>query len=244
MVESSWRARETKGKRGRPEKTYRLSDKLLGENFDLLADMILATWLQTLPAPKRASAVQALAEGMTGQIGRIEANLGPAKRLVQLTEKLNGLHYQARWEAGAEGPRDCARSLPVCGHHREASGTMQDGCCHLGQVNWMRKWSNYPKSSQARGRCYIAYLPSESRESHLLDQTEREASLGRAIDIFGERRIMTCAARITSAVADSVRSSSACLANLDHRGSMSLHSEILEQPERLERLLRIPTRHR
>ncbi len=33
------------------------------------------------------------------------ANLPVTKRLVLLVEKLNEMHYQARWEAGAEGPR-------------------------------------------------------------------------------------------------------------------------------------------
>ncbi len=96
---------EAKGKRGRPEKIYRLSDKLVGESFDVLADAILVSWLQSLPVPKQESAVHALAERVTDRIGKIDGNLPPAKRLVELTEKLNGLHYQARWEAGAQGPR-------------------------------------------------------------------------------------------------------------------------------------------
>jgi len=33
------------------------------------------------------------------------ANLPITKRLARLVEKLNEMHYQARWEAGAEGPR-------------------------------------------------------------------------------------------------------------------------------------------
>jgi predicted ArsR family transcriptional regulator len=27
------------------------------------------------------------------------------RRLVSVVERLNGMHYQSRWEAGAEGPR-------------------------------------------------------------------------------------------------------------------------------------------
>jgi predicted ArsR family transcriptional regulator len=96
---------EATGKRGRPDKTYRLSDRLLGENFDLLADMMLVTWLQALSLPKREAAVRAVAERLAAQIGKIDLNQAPVKRLVQLTEKLNGMHYQARWEAGAQGPR-------------------------------------------------------------------------------------------------------------------------------------------
>jgi predicted ArsR family transcriptional regulator len=43
-----------------------------------------------------------------------------AKRLSMLVEKLNEMHYQARWEAGAEGPRvifgRCPYAKVIDGH--------------------------------------------------------------------------------------------------------------------------------
>jgi predicted ArsR family transcriptional regulator len=48
------------------------------------------------------------------------ANLPIPKRLVLLVEKLDEMHYQARWEAGAEGPRvifgRCPYAKVIDGH--------------------------------------------------------------------------------------------------------------------------------
>jgi predicted ArsR family transcriptional regulator len=48
------------------------------------------------------------------------SNLPVAKRLVLLVEKLDEMHYQARWEAGAEGPRvifgRCPYAKVIDGH--------------------------------------------------------------------------------------------------------------------------------
>ncbi len=82
--------------RGRPEKMYSLSQAALGDNLANLADAILSV------------------EGYRFQVGDVAnkilppapfANLPITKRLALLIEKLNAMHYQARWEAGAEGPR-------------------------------------------------------------------------------------------------------------------------------------------
>ncbi len=96
---------ESKGKRGRPDKMYRLSEKVLGEGFEMLSEALITTWLDGLPVSKQEAALGALAGAVTAQIGKPDDSLPATKRLVQLTEKLSGAHYQARWEAGAEGPR-------------------------------------------------------------------------------------------------------------------------------------------
>jgi predicted ArsR family transcriptional regulator len=84
--------------RGRPEKLFSLSQSALGDNLSALADALLT-------------------EAGLGQVLKVEnvanrlldstqfTNLPIAKRLTLLVEKLNEMHYQARWEAGAEGPR-------------------------------------------------------------------------------------------------------------------------------------------
>jgi predicted ArsR family transcriptional regulator len=49
-------------------------------------------------------------------------NLPVSKRLALLVEKLNEMHYQARWEAGADGPRVLFGRCPyaaVIGKHPE-----------------------------------------------------------------------------------------------------------------------------
>jgi predicted ArsR family transcriptional regulator len=82
--------------RGRPEKVYTLSPALAGDNLAALAAALLSVEGQT-------SKVEELA----GSILPTEpfTNLPIPKRLALLVEKLNEMHYQSRWEAGAEGPR-------------------------------------------------------------------------------------------------------------------------------------------
>lgn len=82
--------------RGRPEKVYSLSQAVLGDNLSALADAVLSEAGTTLNM--EAVARQILdANQFTG--------LSMNRRLALLVEKLNEMHYQARWEAGAGGPR-------------------------------------------------------------------------------------------------------------------------------------------
>lgn len=94
-----------RGKRGRPEKSYRLSDQVAGENLAMLSEIVLSTWLEALTDAEGEAAMRTLAARLRERIGAMDAGLPAPKRVVQLTERLNTLHYQARWEAGAEGPR-------------------------------------------------------------------------------------------------------------------------------------------
>jgi predicted ArsR family transcriptional regulator len=82
--------------RGRPEKMYSLSGAALGDNLPALAGAILA---------ETGSKVSM--EAVAGHLLDVREFAGQSihKRLALLIEKLNGMHYQARWEAGAGGPR-------------------------------------------------------------------------------------------------------------------------------------------
>jgi len=82
--------------RGRPEKVYSLSDALEGDNLSVLAEALLAIEDQRLQVERLAGYILDANQF---------ANLPISKRLALLVEKLNEMHYQARWEAGAEGPR-------------------------------------------------------------------------------------------------------------------------------------------
>ena len=88
-------------KRGRPVKVYRLSDKSLGDNLSILASALL----KKIPTSKRQRDMHSLALELADEIGRTNPNDLFAKRINHLTDKLNEMQYQARWEAGAEGPR-------------------------------------------------------------------------------------------------------------------------------------------
>jgi predicted ArsR family transcriptional regulator len=82
--------------RGRPEKMYSLSAAALGDNLPALTNALLTEAGSRLNVDAVASRIL-----NAGQF----ANLPVTKRLVLLVEKLDEMHYQARWEAGAEGPR-------------------------------------------------------------------------------------------------------------------------------------------
>ena len=82
--------------RGRPEKVYSLSDAALGDNLSALAEAVLTVAGSSLNLEAVASLI--LDESLfVGQ--------SMNRRLALLVEKLNEMHYQARWEAGAGGPR-------------------------------------------------------------------------------------------------------------------------------------------
>ncbi len=93
------------GGRGRPVKLYGLSEKSLGDNFALLSDAVLEEMLKKLSPAKRNGAIAAIARNIALQFNAKDLNIPMTKRLAFIVEKLNELHYQARWEAGAQGPR-------------------------------------------------------------------------------------------------------------------------------------------
>jgi predicted ArsR family transcriptional regulator len=92
--------------RGRPVQVYGLSRHTLEDNVANLAGALLEEWLAGVP-PKRQEShlrilAQRLAQGNSPSAGQ---NIPLARRLAQTVERLNDMHYQARWEAGAAGPR-------------------------------------------------------------------------------------------------------------------------------------------
>jgi predicted ArsR family transcriptional regulator len=97
--------------RGRPEKMYSLSQATLGDNLSALTDALLTEAGSGLNIEVLASHILNSSQF---------ANLPVAKRLVLLVEKLDEMHYQARWEAGAEGPRvifgRCPYAKVIDGH--------------------------------------------------------------------------------------------------------------------------------
>jgi predicted ArsR family transcriptional regulator len=89
-------ASQRRGGKGRPEKVYRLAGTLAGDNLSVLADALLTEAGATVE-------MEALGERIAGD--NPESAQPLMRRLVSVVERLNGMHYQSRWEAGAEGPR-------------------------------------------------------------------------------------------------------------------------------------------
>jgi predicted ArsR family transcriptional regulator len=81
--------------RGRPEKVYRLAGTLVGDNLAALADAILTE-------TGREIAMEKLGKRIAGK--NMVADQPLAHKLTSTVERLNKMYYQARWEAGAEGP--------------------------------------------------------------------------------------------------------------------------------------------
>lgn len=89
-------------KRGRPEKYYSLSQALRGDNLSGLVDALLSLHVEGLSEEQKVQSMASLGRRIAG--GDFSAGAPPARRLAELVERLNQLHYEARWEAGAGGP--------------------------------------------------------------------------------------------------------------------------------------------
>jgi predicted ArsR family transcriptional regulator len=87
---------QRQGGRGRPEKVYRLAGTLVGDNLSVLADALL------MEAGGKVE-MEALGKRIAGENGVSSQPL--MRRLTSVVERLNTMRYQARWEAGAAGPR-------------------------------------------------------------------------------------------------------------------------------------------
>lgn len=108
-------AETRKGGRGRPVKMYGLSESLIGNNLAALSDLMLKEWLNKLSPAKRGEVMAVIAKELVVQLGQVNSNVPMAKRLALVIEKLNTIYYQARWEAGAEGPRVLFAHCPYSG---------------------------------------------------------------------------------------------------------------------------------
>jgi len=91
---------------GRPSQVYGLSRHVLGDGLDDLAIAIFEEWLQRLKATEQDAALARLAGRLAGSHPALEQVQKPLpRRLAEAIARLNELHYQARWEAAAAGPK-------------------------------------------------------------------------------------------------------------------------------------------
>lgn len=106
--------------RGRPVSIYGLSRAARGDNLEHLAGAILDLWQADLSPEKRERMLRGIAHrlaagGQTGSPGAARLTVPLTRRLAQAVDRLNELHYQARWEAGASGPRIILGHCPYAG---------------------------------------------------------------------------------------------------------------------------------
>jgi predicted ArsR family transcriptional regulator len=136
------------GERGRPEKLYSLSQSALGDNLSVLADALLREKVDLHAVGERI----AQSQGLTAI-----SNQSMPKRLALLIDKLNEMHYQARWEAGAEGPRIIFGRCPF-----SKIIELHPGLCKVDatllEISLGRPISSFTKSEAGlRGSCPFAF---------------------------------------------------------------------------------------
>jgi predicted ArsR family transcriptional regulator len=90
--------------RGRPVNVYGLSRRVLGDGLNELAGAMFEVWLSGATAEPRKAGLKSLAVQLGGDALPCTDTQLP-QRLSQMVNRLNALHYQARWEAGMDGPR-------------------------------------------------------------------------------------------------------------------------------------------
>jgi len=108
------------GTRGHPSESYRPSERLLGENLGLIADSLLRAWPKELGASAPTGMIESLTNGLLQRLGDPRPAESLTRRLADLVDGLTEAHYQARWEAGAEGPHiifgHCPYAAIIEGH--------------------------------------------------------------------------------------------------------------------------------
>jgi predicted ArsR family transcriptional regulator len=105
--------------RGRPLNVYGLSRKMLGDGLDELASGLLEAWLIGGDDRTQQACLRSVAERIAGKKNQDEER-SVQRRITQTIIRLNELHYQARWEASAAGPRlimgHCPYSAIIINH--------------------------------------------------------------------------------------------------------------------------------
>lgn len=104
MIEEAGKQRT--GEPGRPRRLYRLAPPARQSNLAGLAGILLQVMTEELGISSLATVAERLA------ISSPEEKLPPGKRLFQAVQRLNDLHYLARWEAHAESPRIVLGNCP------------------------------------------------------------------------------------------------------------------------------------
>ena len=90
--------------RGRPENVYSLSRRVLGDGLDALASALLAARRNEETESMREAFLQDTALRLAGE-APLSTGVSLPRRLSLMVERLNEMHYQSRWEAGADGAR-------------------------------------------------------------------------------------------------------------------------------------------
>jgi predicted ArsR family transcriptional regulator len=96
--------RQQREGRGRPVDIYGLSRRELGDGLGELAGAMFDVWVRNATEEARTNGLRSMARQLAGDnLPDRSANI--QRRLALAVDRLNQLHYQARWEASVAGPR-------------------------------------------------------------------------------------------------------------------------------------------
>jgi predicted ArsR family transcriptional regulator len=90
--------------RGRPANVFGLARRVLGDGLDELAGAMFDVWLKEAAEEVREAGLRSVAQRLAGE-NLPASNIPIPRRLALAVDRLNELHFQARWEASAAGPR-------------------------------------------------------------------------------------------------------------------------------------------
>jgi predicted ArsR family transcriptional regulator len=90
--------------KGRPVGIYGLSRRVLGDGLVDLVGAMFHVWASGLPEEARRDGLRSLAHRLSGD-HIPDSHTSLSSRLGKMIERLNELHYQAKWEAGVDGPK-------------------------------------------------------------------------------------------------------------------------------------------
>lgn len=97
--------------RGRPVRVYRLSRHILGDGMEDLVRAIFDALFKTASAEDLEEDLKSVALCLGGK-NLPQTDLILPKHLNRVIDRLNELHYEARWEAGGNGPHVILEHCP------------------------------------------------------------------------------------------------------------------------------------
>ena len=89
--------------RGRPTQLFTLTQQAQQHNLDGLASALMCEFVDARSPEGGSSQLLRIAKRLKGEAQKSSPNL--TQRLYQAVQRLNELHYQARWEAHAQAPQ-------------------------------------------------------------------------------------------------------------------------------------------
>ena len=89
--------------RGRPVKIYGLSRRVVGDGLEDLARTMLDVFVKNPTGEEPEASLRSMALRLAGESSPVP-DRQLTRQLNQIVDRLNELHYQARWEAGMDGP--------------------------------------------------------------------------------------------------------------------------------------------